>query len=142
MTLRPGEIEDGGYKWIHGVNFSIVNLAPNHYITSHQVKYDEEVDYQSPSPGGPQGRFPAFLLRDTEVFVNHGFTDGEEKTVLLGLKYVHEPAGVTYMQDRAGWYKPAGKGWVMYFMPGHTTDDFRNETYLQILVNAVTASLP
>jgi type 1 glutamine amidotransferase len=41
------------------------------------------------------------------------------------------------MQDRAGWYKPAGKGWVMYFMAGHSVRDLENPAYAQILVNAV-----
>jgi hypothetical protein len=142
MLLRPGDLDQGGYKWIHGVSLSVVNLAPGNYITSHDVKYDAQVDYHSATPGGPQGRFPAFLLQDTEVFLNHNFTEGAEKTVLFGFRYRHEPSGVTYMQDRAGWYKPAGKGWVMYFLPGHTVDDLKNAAYSQILLNAVSARLP
>jgi type 1 glutamine amidotransferase len=42
------------------------------------------------------------------------------------------------MQDRAGWYMTAGRGLVMYFMPGHTVHEFENPVYAQILVNAVT----
>jgi len=142
MTLRPGDLEQGGYQWIHGVSFSVVNLAPGHYITTHNVKYDAEIDYRGEAPGGLRGRFPAFLLKGSEIFLNHRFTDGAEKTVLLGFKYRHEPSGATYMQDRAAWYKPAGKGWIMYFLPGHTTDDLGNEAYAQILLNAVSAKLP
>ena len=42
------------------------------------------------------------------------------------------------MQDRAAWYKKAGKGIIFYFMPGHSAKEFENPAYAQILVNAVT----
>ena len=41
------------------------------------------------------------------------------------------------MQDRAGWIKPGGKGWIVYLMPGHRQSDFDNVAYGRIAVNAV-----
>jgi type 1 glutamine amidotransferase len=55
----------------------------------------------------------------------------------MGLKYKDEASGTTYMQDRAGWVKPAGKGWIIYLMPGHRKSDFENEAYGRIVLNAV-----
>ena len=38
-----------------------------------------------------------------------------------------------------GWLRPAGKGWVIYLMPGHTVHDFENPIYGRIVLNAITA---
>jgi type 1 glutamine amidotransferase len=40
------------------------------------------------------------------------------------------------MQSHAGWIKTAGKGTVIYLMPGHTKRDFENPTYGRIVLNA------
>ena len=57
----------------------------------------------------------------------------------MGLKYDFENDGTkkTYMQSTAGWVKKAGKGWVIYLMPGHTKHDFETAEYGQIVENAV-----
>jgi len=44
------------------------------------------------------------------------------------------------MQDRAGWVKSAGKGWVVYLQPGHCEADFQHPIYRQIVLNALTWS--
>ncbi len=77
----------------------------------------------------------AIELPATEVYVNHVLSG--QHTILLGLKFVEKKSGVTYMQDTAGWYKKAGKGWVMYFMAGHSGKEFEDPAYAQILTNAV-----
>jgi type 1 glutamine amidotransferase len=41
------------------------------------------------------------------------------------------------MQAHAGWIKSAGKGTVIYLMPGHTKNDFENPTYGRIVLNAL-----
>jgi len=71
----------------------------------------------------------------TEAYGNQGL--GGPRTILLGMKFREEKSGVTYTQDTAGWYKKVGKGWVMYFMPGHSGKEFEDPVYAQILVNAV-----
>jgi type 1 glutamine amidotransferase len=57
--------------------------------------------------------------------------------LLMGLKYTDAKTGTTYTQDRSGWVKPAGKGWVIYLMPGHTQKDFENPAYGRIVLNAI-----
>lgn len=136
ISLLEGDFSQGGYKWIEGVRMELVNLAPKEYITTHKVKYGSQVMYQSSDRGGGEKSYPGFLLEDTEVYLNHVFKG--PRTILMGVKYTDAKSGKTYMQDRAGWYMPAGKGWVLYFMPGHSIHDFENPVYAQILTNAVT----
>lgn len=135
VSLPDGDVSQGGYKWIEPVTLEVVNLAPKEYITTHQVKYESKVVYKSSDLGGAEKPYPGFTLKDTEVYLNHTFS--EPRTILLGFKYADAKSGVTYMQDRAGWYKQAGKGWLFYFMAGHTALDFENPIYGQIVVNAV-----
>jgi hypothetical protein len=33
VSLPEGDVEKGGYKWIEGVQFEVVNLDSNHFIT-------------------------------------------------------------------------------------------------------------
>jgi hypothetical protein len=135
ISLPEGDVSQGGYKWIEPVTLEFVNLAPKHYITTHNVKYQKRIPYQRSDVEGGERQLDGFTLPDTEVYLNHTFTG--PRTILLGMKYTDAKSGITYMQDRAGWYKPAGKGWVMYFMAGHSVRDLENPAYAQILVNAV-----
>jgi type 1 glutamine amidotransferase len=41
------------------------------------------------------------------------------------------------MQDREGWLKPAGTGWIVYLQMGHTTAEFENAAVAQMVLNAV-----
>ncbi len=140
VTLPMGELSRGGYKYFDPIEMEMVNLAPNNFIASHQVNYEAKIAYKSPDFGGVEKELPGFRLADTEVYLNHVFEG--ERTVLLGLKFRDPKSGVTYMQDTAGWYKRAGRGIVMYFMPGHSVKEFENPTYSQILVNAVAFQPP
>jgi len=141
MRLTPGDPEKGLYKWINPVTYTVVNLAPGNYITSHKVRYPAKVQYKSSDLGTPEREYPAFTLQNSEVFLNHAFTDGKEKTILLGFKWQDPRTGKVWMQDRAGWYKEAGKGWVIYLQPGHGVTDIQNSTYAQIVLNALDAKL-
>ena len=49
------------------------------------------------------------------------------------------PAGqqIIEFKDVAGWVKPAGKGWVIYLMPGHAKHDFETPTYGRVVLNAI-----
>lgn len=128
VNLPYGEWADGGYKWIDPVTMDIVNLAPEHYITSHNVKWPARTEYNGkPAPG--------FTLTATEVYLNHVFTG--PRTILLGLKYKDAASGKVFTQDTAGWYMRSGQGWVYYFMPGHSVTEFQDPVYGQMVVNAV-----
>jgi hypothetical protein len=135
IELPPGDVRQGGYQWIEPVTLDLVNLAPDHYITQHGVPYPARLSYRSPEPPGAEAVRPSFTLTDSEVYLNHRFTG--PRTVLLGFRYQDAKSGVIYMQDRAGWLKPAGKGWIIYLLPGHSQRDFENPCYLRIVVNAV-----
>ena len=137
VQLDKGIMEAGGYKWEDG-SWSIVNLNPHHPITNHNVNWNEPIAYTSSDYPSVEGSFSAIALKkDSEVFVNHKYTDGREKTVLCGLVYKDPATGRTYMQDRAAWLKKQGKGSVFYFMPGHSVSDYKNANIAQIILNAV-----
>lgn len=137
----PGDPEQGFYKWIDPVTYTVVNLAPGNYITSHNVKYESKTSYKSSDLGTPEQEYPSFTLKDAEVYLNHMFTDAKDKTILLGFKWQDPKTGKVWMQDRAGWYKKAGKGWVIYLQPGHSITDFDNSAYSQIVLNTLKAKL-
>jgi len=141
VSLPEGDLAQGGYKWIEGITLNVVQLNPNHYITTNKVSYPIRCPYESAyvKPGGKE--LPGFALEHSEVYLNHVHKP-EPRTLLLGLNYTEPKSGKTYMQDTAGWLKPADKGWVVYLMPGHTRHDFEDPAYGQIVVNAVTWKAP
>jgi trehalose utilization protein len=113
----------------------MVNLRPGHFITGHKLTYPMMIAYRPEDAPSQNQMLPRLELPDTEIFLNQIFTDASRKTVLFGFKTTVD--GITYMQDRAGWMMPAGKGWVFYFQPGHFAGGYENTRYAQILVNAV-----
>lgn len=137
VELRQGSPEEGGYKWIEDVTVEWVSLA-KHYIMTNRIAYSESAAYRS-TPESELEQRPSFTLKETEVYLNHRFTG--PRTILMGLKFKDASTGKTWLQDTAGWYRPAGKGWVLYFMPGHTAKDFENPIYGRIVANAITAPL-
>jgi hypothetical protein len=130
------------YIWVEGVTNILVNVNPGHYITSHNVNYQKMIEYQSSDQPSKPVKLPAIEFLNTEVFLNHQFIDGREKTVLFGLRYEDPETGKVYMQDRSGWFKRAGSGHVFYFQPGHAVSDFENSNYCQILLNCLTWRRP
>jgi hypothetical protein len=134
VALPKGELAEGGYQYFDPVEMDMVNVAPGHYITSRQVQYPVTTMYKS--KGDAEERLlPAIPMAETEVYLNHVLTG--ERTILLGVKYRDAKSGQLYMQNHAGWIRPAGKGSVMYFMAGHSLREFDNQPYAQILINAV-----
>jgi hypothetical protein len=138
VSLPEGDVAGGGYKWIEGVSFSLVNLNPNHFIMTNRVNWPDRIAWPANSATSAK-ELPGFTLHGTEVYLNHVHT--EPHTILMGLKYEFSGAGEgtkkTYLQSTAGWVKRAGKGWVVYLMPGHTRHDFETAEYGQIVENAL-----
>ena len=129
---------EGGYGWQHGVDLHLVNLAPDHYITSNKVEYPHKVEYKRSDVDEAARTRPCLVFPDSEVFLNHQFSD-ENKTILFGFTASHPDIGEkTWIQDRGGWLKPTGKGWALYFMPGHIAEDLENPNYQQIILNCLT----
>jgi Trehalose utilisation len=135
--VKPG----GGYGWFNdhdkGVSWSLVNLNPDNYITSHNVTWNQQVTYKSSDEPSVIETYPAITLKGTEAYMNHKFTDGREKTVLCGIKFYDIRNNELFMQDRAVWYKKYGKGIIYYFMPGHSVSDYENKNVAQMILNAI-----
>ena len=127
----------GHYAWRENIRQTIVNVNPTHYITSHNITWPEKVAYTSSDSPATEHEYPAYTTL-TESYMNHYFTDGREKTVLLGFKYLDDRNNALFMQDRAGWLKPLGKGWLINLQPGHFADEFKHPVVAQMLLNAVT----
>jgi hypothetical protein len=136
VSLPDGDVTSGGYKWIEGVSFSLVNLNPSHFIMTNHVNWPQQIGW-STNAATAGAKLPGFTLSGTEVYLNHVHT--QPHTLLMGLKYDFAGNGTkkTYMQSTAGWVKQAGKGQVIYLMPGHTKHDFETAEYGQIVENAV-----
>lgn len=127
ISLPARPFEEGGYKYYEDITLDIVNLAPDEPLTSKGVAYPSEVSFEGAAR-------PAFRLAETEVYLNHEFL--APRTHLLGFRFEDVRTGKTFEQKSAGWYMRAGRGVVIYFMPGHSVRDFEHPSYAQILVNA------
>ncbi len=137
ISLDKGSMETGGYKY-KASGWSLVNLNPQHFITNSGVNWDNKISYTSSDYPSTEGLYPGIAFKkDSEVFINHKFTDGREKTVLCGIVYHDGETGKTYMQDRGAWIKKQGKGTIFYFMPGHAVSDYENTNVTQIILNAI-----
>ena len=137
MQLNKGPMEDGGYAW-KASSWTLVNLNTKHYITNHNIEWEKQVAYTSSDQPSVEKSNPSINLKDdSEVFINHRFTDGRQKTVLCGLIYTDKESGKTYMHDRGAWIKQQGKGTIVYLMPGHSVSDYQNENIARMVLNAV-----
>lgn len=137
IRLDKGPMEKGGYKWIES-SWSLVNLNSKHFITKTDVKWDEKVNYTPSDYPSSKKEYPCITLKhDSEVFINHKFTDGREKVVLCGIVYHDTESDKTYMQDRGAWIKRQNKGTIVYFMPGHIASDYENRNISQMILNAI-----
>ncbi len=135
--VNPGE----GYGWFNdgenGITLILVNLNPHHYITNNNIDWGQSVSYTSSDGPSVEGMYPSLSLPKTEVYMNHKFTDGREKTVLCGLKYYDPRNGELFMQDRAVWLKSYGEGSIVYILPGHAPADYENPNIAQMVLNAI-----
>ena len=102
-TAKNPVLPGGGYGWREEVTLTLVNLNPSHFITSHKVSWGEEIPYTSSDQPGNETLYPSISLHESEAYMNHKFTDGREKTVLLGFKFFDDRNSQMFMQDRAGW---------------------------------------
>ncbi len=135
VDLALGDVSRGGYKWIEPATLDLVNLNPGHFIMTNGVNYPLQLPF-APSGATKAGdQLPGFTLPDSEVYLNHVHTGPH--TLLMGLRYHDPKSGVDYHQPTAGWVKSAGRGTVVYLMPGHRREDFENPAYSRIVRNAI-----
>jgi hypothetical protein len=135
VSLPQGEVSQGGYKWIEPATLEVVNLAPDHFITTHRVKYPAKIPWRSAEGSGAEELLPGFVLKETEVYLNHQLVGPH--TILLGFRYADPKSGQVYCQARAGWVRPAERGWIIYLKPGHSGRDFEEPAYARLVANAV-----
>ena len=133
FPVEPG----AGYGWVDPITLTMVNLNPNHYIANHKIDWNEKIEYTPSDWPSVEKEYPAIILEHTEVYMNHKYTDGREKTVLMGFKFFDERNKKLFVQDRAAWIKKTEKGEVVYFMPGHSSLDYENRNVSQWVLNAV-----
>ncbi len=132
IKLYPAE-EQYGWKVLQHTTHTLVNLSPNHFITTDKISYEKSVHFQSDYSEELEGEYQAFDLPDTEIFVNQRFADIKKKNILFG--FIAEDAQV--MQPTSGWYQKTGKGWLFYYQPGHQIADFQNRNLKQIILNTL-----
>jgi hypothetical protein len=137
-TSRYPQAPNEGYAWTDPVTVYMVNLNPNHFIVNHNIEWNDSIQYQSSDQPSILRTFPCIRFPESEVYLNHKFTDGREKTVLCGLKFYDTRNLTWYFQDRAAWIKPQGRGHIVYFLPGHTAKDYENKNMTQMILNAIT----
>ncbi|NLP09484.1 ThuA domain-containing protein [bacterium] len=133
IRLPNAPLEKGGYAYRDPVTVQMINLAPDHYITRHDLAWPETAVYDSLSTP-----VPAVTLTHTEVYLNHTFTEEKEKQVLCGFKYFDQASGRWYQQARSAWLQKTGQGYLFYFMFGHKNNDFENPVIAQLLLNSLT----
>jgi hypothetical protein len=133
VDLPKGDVDAGGYKWTEGVTLEIVNLATNHFLTTHKIAY--ETNFPFAEPQKPARVLPGFTLHESEVYLNHQLKG--ERTLLLGLRYKDAKTGKEWAQAHAGWYRPSGKGWIYYLLPGHSIREFQHPAYVRMVINTI-----
>ena len=131
----------GHYMWHEPVEKTVFNLAPGHYVTSHDIDWPERAPFvASDVPGMEVQMYPAITMERTEVYSNVKRTDDGAKTPLLGYTYTDDRNGITHAQATDGWIKPVGEGHVVYLQPGHFVEEFTDPQGIlnQLILNAIT----
>jgi hypothetical protein len=141
LARQPAET-GGHYGWREGIEQTIVNLNPAHYITSHNVVWPRKTNFAASGYDLSPGEYPAMTISDSEAYMNVKFTDGNDKIILLGSKYLDDRNQVLYQQVNEGWIKRAGKGWIVYIQMGHTVHECENRVFGQIVLNAIRWTSP
>jgi Trehalose utilisation/Right handed beta helix region len=135
--------DDKKFPWdvSYLVDYTMVNLAPGHFVTTNKVGYNKWVDYSSADRPTLRGMYTAFTLDQTEIFHNQRLREMPGRTILFGYQTKLAPEmaakGRPSSEDSAGWCMPTNKGWTFYFMPGHLEADFENNNFAQLIYNAI-----
>jgi type 1 glutamine amidotransferase len=131
--VPPGRKPAHGF-YVERGTLTLINLAPQHYITAHGITYPIKAAY--PDPDGTPIERDAFSFHDTEIFLNLRFPPCPERTTLFGITF-RDADGVDFAQPAGGWVMRTGRGYSFYFQAGHEARDFGHPIYQQILINCV-----
>jgi hypothetical protein len=137
LARQPAE-PGGHYAWREGIRQTIVNVNPKHYITANGVQWPERTVFAPAGSALAEKEYPALTLEESEVYMNVNFSDGKEKTILLGYKYLDDRNQILHQQLTSGWLKPSGNGWIIYLQVGHSAHEYENAAVAQMALNAIT----
>jgi hypothetical protein len=137
LARQPAE-PGGHYAWREGIRQTIVNVNPKHYITANGVRWPEKTVFAPADSGPGEKEYPALTLEESEVYMNVKFSDGREKTILLGYRYLDDRNQILHQQLTSGWLKPSGKGWIIYLQMGHSAHEYEDAAVAQMVLNAIT----
>jgi hypothetical protein len=122
--------------WNTEVGQNIIATARDHFVTTHALTYETEVDFFAPALGVGAGRYPAFNNTPDERYpgLQHLETPDETRTLLFASDY--DGAQILgYDLHRPDWI-----GHVVFYQPGeykpNALDD-RDGNNFQILANAI-----
>ncbi len=137
--IRLNKEQTSPFPWTVYSNGSmeIVKLL-DHYITNNNVNWSNSTNYMSSDQPSAAALFPSFTIQETELLANQMFTDGRQKTVLLGYTFTDSETGAIITADRGGWFLGKGKGYFFYFVAGHNPSDFENQNTSQMILNCIT----
>ncbi len=137
-SSRQPAVPGGHYAWREGIQQTVVNVSPRHYVTSNGVSWPDKARFAPDGSGNGGPEYPAMTLEDSEAYMNVKFTDGKDKLILLGYKYLDDRNQVLHQQLTEGWIKPSGKGRIIYLQPGHSVHEYQNPAIAQMVLNAIT----
>jgi hypothetical protein len=132
VELFPRDHDKYPWEVMAHTTHTMVDLCPGHFITTHGIKYDKQIEFHSEYDTLFHGVYQAFDLRDTEIFLNQRLKEGKIK-ILYGFT---DAEGIR-MQPTSGWYKASGKGRIFYYQAGHSVSDFKNPNFIRVILNTL-----
>jgi hypothetical protein len=132
VELFPRDHEKYPWGVLSETTHTMVNLNPGHFITSKGIKYEKIISFDSEYDTVYKGKYNAFDLLSTEIFINQQFI-GDQHQILFG--FSNEDG--SRMQPTSGWYKQAGKGRIFYYQAGHSESDYEDPNFFRILLNTL-----
>lgn len=124
----------GGVTWL---DQNVINTAPEHFVTCHEIDYPGTVAYADPARGVAAGTYPVFSNDPDERYPSFSVNaSAGELVTLFGSDYVQN--GATHL---LGWThrRPEWSGVVVGYQPGEhqpTALDPAGRNF-QILANAI-----
>lgn len=133
-----GATATGGVPWDTTDGQNVINVDPQHFITSNEVEYPSQVSYADVANGVTSGNYSYFNNTPDERYPNFSINnDAEDVNVLLASDYNQN--GITHVlgftHKRSTWNNE-----VFAYQPGeyqpNALDDLNGNNF-QILANAV-----
>ncbi len=138
-TIIGGQGSSIAYNTVEGQN--VINVAPNHFVTTHSIEYGDVVTYADAALGIPEDAYPFFNNVPDERYRNTSIlADSETIEILFASNYID--GGSTHLlgftHQEPGWL-----GKVVVYQPGeyqpNALDDLDGNNF-QILANEIVFS--